>query len=117
MSTRNLKSLGRILTVASAALLIHVGAAAAGNRMPDIQAQMRDVLSGNIHVAPRTETRRHDAPESSGDTQAFVRRFLQGWSASAGAGTRSAQQVRATAAAPAESQDIQAMVRRQLLGL
>lgn len=119
MSTRNLKSLGRILAIGSATLLIHVGAAAAANQPPDIQAQMRDVLSGNIagHIALRTETRQHDASASSGDAQAFARRLLQGWSASAGAGTRSAQQARETASAPAKSQDIQAMVRKELQGV
>lgn len=119
MSARNLKSFARFLAVGSAALLIQVGAAAAANRGPDIQAQMRDVLSGNItaHAALQTKAGQHDASASGGDAQAFARRLLQGWSASAGAGTRPAQQARETASAPAKSQDIQALVRRQLLGV
>lgn len=119
MSKRNLKSLGRFLAVGSAALLIHIGAAAAANQQPDIQAQVRDVLSGNIpaHIVPRTETGQLDASASSGDAQAFAQRLLQGWSVSAVAGKRSAQQGHESASVPAKSQDIQALVRQQLLGL
>ena len=117
-SSHTCKSLGRLLAIASAALLIQVGTAGAADQRPDIQAQMQDVLTGSIpvHAAGNGVTHRHDASRSSADFQAFARQLLQGWSVSPGARPAAAQPQRQVASGPAKSQDIQATVRRQLLG-
>lgn len=119
MSSQKLKSFARFLAIGSAALLLHVGSAAAANQRPDIQEQMQEVLSGNVaaHAGPRTQSRQPQASASAADSQAFVKRLLQGWSVSASAATRPAPQPSATASELSKGQDIQAMVRRQLLGV
>jgi hypothetical protein len=82
-----------------------------------IQEQTREVLSGTAaaHVPQLTDSRRQRASRSSGDVQAFTRKLLLGWSASPIARARTTQQ-RSAASDPAMHQDIQALVRRQLLG-
>lgn len=117
MSSQTLKSLGRFLAIGSAAFLVQIGAAGAADQGADLQAQMQEVLAGRVpaRAAPHTDARRHDAAQSSSDFQSFARQLLQGWSVAAAARPLSAPQ-RQVAADRAQSQDIQALVRRQLLG-
>ena len=117
MSSQKLRSFSRFLAIGSAALLIQIGAAAGANQ-PDIHEQMSEVLSGAVvaHAIPRSVSGREASSESRTDDQAFARRLLQGWSASPVSVAHPAQRPRRLAAAPEAHPDIQAMVRRQLLG-
>lgn len=117
MSSRKLRSLGLSLAIGSAALLIQISGVAAASQRPDIQEQMQEVLSGRVdaHLASHAQARRDESSRSATDTQAFARRLLQGWSASVVAGARPAKGHR-LAAKSTKYTDVQAMVRRQLLG-
>jgi hypothetical protein len=117
MSSQKFESLSRFLAIGSAALLIQLGGVAVASQQPDIQGEMQQVLSGHI-AAPLTspaQASRGESSRSTSDSQAFARRLLQGWSASAVAGTRPAKKHHVAANSP-KYQDVQAMVRRQLLG-
>jgi hypothetical protein len=117
MSSKNLRSLGRFLALGSAALLIQAGAVAAASQRPDIQEQMQEVLCGRAgtHMPSPARARRDESSQPASDAQAFARRLLQGWSTTAVAGARPARGHRVTAK-PTKYADVQAMVRRQLLG-
>jgi hypothetical protein len=117
MSPQSLRSLGRFLAIGSAALLIQAGAVAAASQRPDIQAQMQEVLCGQVeaHLPPPAQAGRDRSSQPASDAQAFAKRLLQGWSATAVARARPAQGHR-VAAKPTKYADVQAMVRRQLLG-
>lgn len=118
MSSQKLQTLGRFLAIGSAALLLQIGGVAVAGQQPDIQAQMREVLSGHIqaHLTPHAQAGRDEhLARSDVDSQAFARRLLQGWSASVVAGSRRTHEHPA-AAHPKKYADIQALVRRQLLG-
>jgi hypothetical protein len=115
MSSQKLNSLGRLLTIGSAALLIQIGSVAAANQRADTQEQVREVLSGTVaHTTPRAASGRHKPSASGADFQAFARGLLQGSSASRVAVTR--QQAHRIAARSGKYPDIQAMVRRGLRG-
>lgn len=118
MSSQKLQSLGRFLAIGSAALLIQIGGAAAANQRSDIQEQMQEVLSGRIEaqLPPQARAGRDEWSRTATDTQAFAKRLLQGWSASVVAGARPAQGRHITAKSTRYA-DVQAMVRRQLLGV
>lgn len=117
MSSQKLRSLSRFLATGSAALLMQVGGVAVAGQQPDIQQQMQQVLSGHVeaHLTSPVQASRGESPQSTSDSQAFARRLLQGWSASAVADTRPAKEHHVAANSP-KYQDVQAMVRRQLLG-
>lgn len=119
MSSQTLQSLGRFLAIGSAAFLIQVGAAGAANQPADLQAQMQQILTGSIagHAAPHADKQRHGVSKSSTDFQSFARQLLQGWSVAATARPMSAPPQLRVASGPAKGQDIQALVRRQLLGV
>lgn len=118
MSSQKAPSLARFLAIGSAALLIQIGGVAAANQRPDIQEQMQDVLSGRVgtHVPPHAQAGRNDSSQSDADTQVFAQRLLQGWSASVVAGTRPAKGHQ-VAGKPTKYADVQALVRKQLLGV
>lgn len=116
MSSQKLQTLGRFLAISSAALLFQVGGTAIAGQQPDIQAQMQEVLTGHVQAHPTSGASRgrDDSTRSEADNQAFARRLLQGWSTSVTAGARPAKDH--TAAHPRKYADVQAQVRRQLLG-
>lgn len=121
MSRNITNGFARSLTVASAALLIHVGAAAAAAPQSDFQRQVSAVLAGNIasHSPLRARSRRDADPSGSKvDTQQFAQQLLLGWSASHPVRAGSATQSRSPIIrqdAPAQG-DIQGMVQHLLLG-
>lgn len=118
MSLQKLRSLGRFLAIGSTALLVQIGGVAAASQRPDVQEQMQDVLSGRIeaHLPPHAQATRDESSRSATDTQAFAKRLLQGWSASVVADARPAQRHRVPVKSTKYA-DVQAMVRRQLLGV
>jgi len=115
MSSQKLQSLGRFFAIGTAALLIQIGGVAAASQQADIQQQMQEVLSGRIEANLTSHAQAGRDEASATDAQAFVKRLLQGWSASAVAGARPAKEHH-VAANSAKYQDVQAMVRRELLG-
>ena len=105
------------LALAGAALVIHIGAAAAG----DAQQQARDLLTGTIaaHSAPQSPPREGKASKQTGDAQESARALLLGTAGSrvgraetvAGASAPSPRQ-----AGPVGHGDAQAAARQLLLG-
>jgi len=118
MSSQRARSLVRFLAIGSAALLIQIGGVAAANQRPDIQEQMQEVLSGRVgaQLPAHTQAGRDDSSRSDTDTQMFAQRLLQGWSASVVAGARPAKGHH-VGAKPTKYADVQALVRKQLLGV
>ncbi len=110
------RSPGRFIAIGSAALLIQIGAAAAAHP-PSLQERMQEVLTGSIALdaTPRAEAHRHEDTELVTDSQAFARRLLLGWSASAVHGMPGRRLRDATSNAGGH-EDTQTLVRRQLLG-
>ena len=120
------KFLIRPLSLASAALVLHVGAAAAADSGGDIQQQVRAMLTGSTVSTARSEPRDEQATTSTVDSQEFARRLLLGTSAAHVRNTE-AIELPESAGVPGESKgtararslshgDMQAMVRRLLLG-
>lgn len=121
MSRNITNGFARSLSAASAALLIHVGAAAAAAPQSDFQRQVSAVLAGNIagHAPLRASSGRDAHPtDSKVDTQRFAQQLLLGWSVShplrAGSATQSRSPI-IPQDSPAQG-DIQAMVQHFLLG-
>jgi len=123
MTIRITQSLSRALPIAAAALFVQIGSAAAASPQGDIQAQMREVLSGSI--ATRTirpsESHSTDVVASDQDAQAFARQLLLGWSAShVGHAKATTPRLQAAAVAsretPRADEDFQSTVRQALLG-
>jgi hypothetical protein len=113
MSSRKLQSFARFLAIGAAALIVQTGGVAAAGQ-PDIQTQMQEVLSGRIGANLTSHASTARDAVSAADSQGFARRLLQGWSVSSVAGARPAKEQ--VAANSTRYQDLQAMVRRQLLG-
>jgi hypothetical protein len=114
MSLHITRTFGRSLILASVALLIHIGSAAAATRRDDFQQQVQQWLSRNIatHTLPRAATRTDDPSRSSVDPQKSVREFLRGSVAS-----KAPRPAAERLALSARSQgDIQPMVRLFLQG-
>jgi hypothetical protein len=114
MSLHIVKFFSRPLSFILAALLIHVGSAAAADSAGDAQQQARELLAGRIATqsAPPSERRAARAVRPTGDAQELARQLLLGVTDS-------------NAAALVESTvqkgvlvhgDAQAMARRLLLG-
>jgi hypothetical protein len=118
MSSQKLNSLGRLMAIGTAALLIQIGGVAAANQRADIREQMRQVLSGAVpaHAASPAASARDGRSGSGADAQAFARRLLQGWNIAAVADGPRAQQPHRVTADSGKHADIQAMIRRQILG-
>src|SRR5689334_10081839 len=68
------------LALASAALVIHISAAAAADSTGDIQQQMKELLAGTItaHSAPRSAPREGKVTEPTADAQELARQVLLG---------------------------------------
>jgi len=122
MSLQTAKLFKNPLALAGAALVIHIGAATAG----DVQQQARDLLTGPIaaHSAPQSPPREGKVSRQTADAQESARALLLGTTGSraggaetikqsevAGASGESARKVR-----PVGHGDAQAAARQLLLG-
>ena len=126
MSVPFAKFFSRPLSVASVALLTHVGGASAANSAVDVQQQIRELLAGTTmtHSAPRSEPGGDQASGPTVDMQESVKQFLLGASNLRVGGTHAINrpESRAVSRDPKRSEtslvrsDTQAAVRRVLLG-
>lgn len=124
MSRQITNAFGRSLAIASAALLIHIGSAAAAAPQNDFQRQVSAVLAGTsaTHPSLRAESARDQAPGTKVDTQQFARQLLLGWSTSHPARAGAAAQPESTDASDVSAEDsssrgdIQSTVQRFLRG-
>lgn len=107
MSRQITNTLGRSLAIASAALLIHIGSAAAAAPRNDFQSQVSAVLAGTstAHATLRADAARDEATGTKIDAQQFARQLLLGWSASHPARADSAAPAGDTSAAAVGDQD------------
>ena len=122
MSLQIVKSFSRPLTLISAALFIHIGAAVAADSAGDAQQQIRDVLAGRV-VTSQPSQRHDDSPQRpSADVQELARRLLLGVTKASVHGTRATTQSESARGAFTLQKDLlahddaQAMARRLLLG-
>jgi hypothetical protein len=110
----------------AAALLVHIGAAAAGDSAGDVQQQVRDLLTGRSQAqfgVPAEQSTDRTA-KSPGDAHDSARRLLLGLTESAGPGSRAMARPESVAAhvSPAVARDVhvyddaQAMARSLILG-
>ena len=124
MSRQIINPFSRSLSIASAALLIHIGSAAAAAPQNDFQRQVSAVLAGTgaTHSSLRADSARDEATGTKIDAQEFARQLLLGWSASHPARAGSATQSGSTSASGVSGQDssaqedIQSSVQRFLRG-
>ncbi len=80
MSLHIAKLFSRPLALASAAFLIHIGAAMAADSTGDVQQQARELLTGTptAHSAPQSTPRDGKATSPTADAQESARRLLLG---------------------------------------
>jgi hypothetical protein len=125
MSVPFAKFFSRPLSVASVALLMHVGGASAANSAVDLQQQMKELLAGTItHSAPGSEPRGDRSAGPTVDTQESVKQVLLGASNPRIADTDATNRPESRALSsdskgspsPLVRSDTQAAVRRVLLG-
>lgn len=123
MSIRITQSLSRALPIAAAALIMHIGSAAAASPQGDIQQQMRDVLTGSTatHAIAHSESDPATAVRSNVDAQAFARQLLLGWSVSQVERANATKQKLQAEASESSQQsqsddDFQSTVRQSILG-
>jgi hypothetical protein len=118
MSTQITKLFKNPLALASAALVIHIGAATAADSTGDIQQQVRDLLTGNTiaHSATRPQPSEGNATDPSVDSQEFVKQLLLGGIASKHSEVAGAQSKTEPQQRPPAPSDMQAAVRKLLLG-
>lgn len=124
MSIHITRRLRAALPIATAALFIQIGSAAAASPQVDFQQQVRDVLTGSIaaHAIQHSDADPANAVRSNSDAQQFAQQLLLGWSVShhgripamkpklqAEASSGSVQNPRA-------EEDFQSTVRQSLLG-
>ncbi len=119
MSLNIAKLLKNPVVLASAALVIHIGAATAANSPSDVQQQMKELLAG-------TTTAHFSAPTAAGvgkvtspttDAQEFAKGLLLGTNGSRNEVAVMAQHAAAAPLAhPVAYADMQTAVRRILLG-
>ena len=113
------------LVIASAALVMHIGAATADSK-GDIQQQMRELLSGTTptHFVPQSESRDGKVTTRTVDSQEFVQQLLLGTAAFRVGGAETIKHPEVAQASgkteplkrAAASVDMQAQVRQLLLG-
>jgi hypothetical protein len=125
MSLHIAKFFSRPLALASAALVIHMGAATAADSTGDIQQQMKELLTGTskAHSAPQSGPRDAKVTTRAVDSQEFVKQLLLGTTASPVGGAETMKYSEVAGASgqtkpekrPA-SGDMQAAVREALLG-
>ena len=126
MSRHIAKLFGSPLVLAAAALVIHIGTAAAADSKGDIQQQVRELLSGTstTHFVPRSGQSDSKATTPAVDSQESVKQLLLGATASR---VRDAETISHSkvAAAPGNTElqqrpvaraDIQAAMRQLLMG-
>lgn len=103
MSRQIVNSSGRCLSIASAALAMHIGCSAAATPRGDFQRQNGAVFAGNTtsHSLVRASSLHGEATGSRLESQQFVRQLQLGWNASVSRRARSAVQS-ASSAAPDE---------------
>jgi len=84
MSLHIAKLFSRPLALASAALVIHIGAATAADSTGDIQQQMKELLAGTsaAHSAPQSGPRDGEVTTPTADAQELVKQLLLGPTAS-----------------------------------
>jgi hypothetical protein len=84
MSRKTNNAFVRSLSIASAALLVHIGSAAASAPRSDFQSQVSAVLAGACatHSASTSNSAADAATGTTIDAQQFARQLLLGWSAS-----------------------------------
>lgn len=114
------------LTLASAALVLHIGAATAADSTGDIQQQLRELLTGTptAHSASQPRPLEGNATSPTVDSQEFLRQLLGAatpshvgdaetikYSEIAGASGEAAGKAR-----PGAQADVQAAMRQILLG-
>ena len=123
MSRKIITASARSLPLAAAALLIHIGAAAAATPPSDFQRQVSAVLAGNIAThATQADSTRDGTSGTKADAQEFARQLLSGWSVSHPGRARSATESRRQTTAAVTRQaspardDFQIMVQRFLQG-
>ena len=107
MSRQITNTFGRSLAIASAALLIHIGSAAAAAPRNDFQRQVSAVLAGTgaAHATLRADSARDEATGTKVDAQQFARELLLGWSTSHPARAGSAAQAGSTDASDVGGED------------
>jgi hypothetical protein len=126
MSLHNAKLFIRPLVLASAALVVHIGAASAADSNGDIQQQMKDLLAGTItaHSSPQSISRDDKVTRSTGDAQELAKQLLLGKTGSRVEDTGTLKQSEA-AGTPAKTEprkwrvaygDVQAAMGQVLLG-
>lgn len=127
MSRYSIHAFARSLSIASAASILYIGAAAAAAPQTDFQRQVSTVVAGNFasHSSLPASRTGGDSTGSRVDAQQFARRLLMGWSASHPASARSARsatQWRGPSPSGVTQQDssarvdVQSTVQRFLLG-
>jgi len=126
MSQHIAKFFVRPLTLASAAIVIHIGAATAGDLKGDAQQRMKEVLTGTTtaHFAPQSEPLDAKVTTRSVDSQESVRQLLLGITASRARNTETIKHSEIAGASgrteirkrPVANGDTQAAVRQVLLG-
>jgi len=124
MSRQITNAFGRSLAIASTALLLHIGSAAAAAPQNDFQRQVSAVLAGTgaAHSTLRADSARDEATGTKVDAQQFARELLLGWSTSHPARVGSAAQSESTDASDvsggdsSSQEDIQRTVQRFLRG-
>lgn len=123
MSSPILNTLKNMVAVASAALFVQIGSAAAASPRGDLQQQVRQVLTGALASRPtaRPYSTGPDALDRSVDAQAFVQRLLLGVRVSYPVATDSSERPQPKGALHAATgtssdEDVQATVRQVLRG-
>jgi hypothetical protein len=126
MSLHIAKLFSRPLALASAALVIHIGAATAADSTGDIQQQMRELLTGTptAHSAPQSGLRDGKVTSPTVDSQEFVKQLLLGTAGSRVGGAQTIKHSEVAGASgqmapqkrPAAHGDMQEAVRQDLLG-
>lgn len=114
------------LTLASAALVLHIGAATAADSTGDIQQQLRELLTGTptAHSAPQPRPLEGNATSPTVDSQEFLRQLL---GAATPSHVRDAETIKHSEVAGASGEkaekgrpggpaDVQAGMRQILLG-
>lgn len=126
MSLHIAKLFSAPLALASAALVVHIGAATAADSTGDIQQQMRELLTGTptAHFAPQSGPRDGKVTTRTVDSQEVVKQLLLGTAGSRVGGAETIKHSEVAGALdktdppkrPVAYGDMQAAVRQVLLG-
>lgn len=125
MSRRIAKLFTRPLALTATALVLHVGAATAADSNGDIQQQVREMLTGTAttHFVPQSGPHDGKVTPPAVDSQEFAKRLLLG-TATVSGGPQTSKHAEVSAASdttvaqkrPVASIDMQAAVKKMLLG-